>query len=240
VIGFDDSFLLRGKSFRVSDLVTVSNPRVGDIFDFGEEKYFSVVTAFIATPFDYKVQLTDMGYDYESMDKFEFLYPLIKSIRNDDSRILFGDIDFTQVSIRERADNNELVLLYGDEVVMDTLSYALVSEFIRKINGFPLKKPEKYLNEHVKQYILDVERNKLRNPKKEQYKPVLLNIVSALVNSERNPYDYGSIMDISISQLHDSLSRVQKIQHYENVVDGMYHGTVSSKDVNMQDLNWLS
>ena len=241
MVSFDDSFLIRGKDFKVSDTVTVFNPKVGDILDFGELNYYRAVSAFVCSPQDFKVQLFDMGVDFESLNRFEFFFTVqLRGITSEVSSILFGDVDFGKLDLYVNPITGDKMLKY-DDVVFDELSYTLISEFIRRINDLPIQKPEKYLDEATKRYVLETERNNMRHKKKdESFKPQLLPIVSALVNSGHTSYTYDSIMDVRISQLYDSVKRVQKIMHYGDVMGGLYAGTLQQDKLNLAEINWLS
>ena len=242
---FDDSYLIRGKDFKVSDIITVFNPKISDILDFGENNYYRAVSMFISTPQDYKVQLFDMGIDFEQMNGFEFFYVSTRTATPELSSILFGDLDFSAFSFVDDPATGNLVMKHED-ILFDELSYTVASDFIRKINNFPEQKPEVYLNDDVKRYRLDVERGNLRHKQREaekkkgSEKSQLLSIISALVNSGSSPYDYKSIMDITISQLHDSVNRVQKIKHYDDVMRGLYAGTLQQDKLDLPAINWLS
>ena len=108
------------------------------------------------------------------------------------------------------------------------------------MNGLPIKKPEKYANEHVKQYIMEVERTKLRYAKKEPFKSLLIPLISGLVNCSESSYNYSSVMDLNISQLHDAIGRVNKVKNYNHVVQGIYAGTLKSDKINQDEINWLT
>ena len=237
MILYDDSYFLLGKSFELDENIKINNPTLEEIFDFGEEKYFSVVLNFISKPCDFKIQLSDLGIDFETIDDFEFFGIMVKNISPDESRILFGDLDFTKLDLYIK-ENQEKIIKY-ENIIINELSYNLISEFIRKMNGLPVKKPEKYANEHVKQYIMEVERTKLRHAKKEPFKPMLIPLVSGLVNCSESSYSYSSVMQLTISQLHDAISRVNKVKNYNHVVQGIYAGTLQSDKINQDDINWL-
>lgn len=239
MILFDDSYLLLGKSFNIDENIIVNNPKLHEIFDLGEEKYNTVLSPFISKPSDYKIQLFDAGIDFEEISEFDFFYLLVKNIAQEDSKILFGDIDFSKMGLYICTDTQEKMIGY-DNTYIDELAYSIMSDFIRKINGIPIKKPEKYANAEAKKYIMDMERSKLKYAKREKFKSSLIPIVSGLVNSPECSYTYESIMDLTISQLYDALSRVMKIKNYNSVIQGLYAGTISSKEINQNEINWLA
>ena len=41
--------LMRGRDFKINDKITIHMPSVGDIIDYGEQKYFQLVYLFCST-----------------------------------------------------------------------------------------------------------------------------------------------------------------------------------------------
>ena len=49
--------LLRVDDYRINEKVSVHVPSVDEIFDFGDQKYYSIVQSLVSTPFDLMVEL---------------------------------------------------------------------------------------------------------------------------------------------------------------------------------------
>ena len=47
-----------------------------------------------------------------------------------------------------------------------------------------------------------------------------------------------NINDCKIYWLNESLSITNKKSNAEHLLDGIYHGTISSKDINKKELDW--
>ena len=47
--------LLKVNEYKVNDKISVHVPTVDEIFDFGDQKYYSTVQTLVATPFDLMV-----------------------------------------------------------------------------------------------------------------------------------------------------------------------------------------
>ena len=62
--------LLRVDDYRINEKVSVHVPSVDEIFDFGDQKYYSIVQSLVSTPFDLMVELDDVGIDYETLTNF--------------------------------------------------------------------------------------------------------------------------------------------------------------------------
>ena len=245
MIVFDESYLIRGKSYKIDDNITVGNPTLEEILDYGEEKYYALISTLTATPSDYKVYLYDKGLDFETVGEFEFFCSAVRHIAPTESAILFGALDFSAMKIyaetKISGGNGEKELSIGNgSVFINSLAYMLITDFIRKINGVAAYKPEKYANEHAKQYRMEIERSNMKYKKREPFKSVLLPLISAYANCPESRYGYGTAMRLHISQFHDGVKRVIKRVHYDNIMRGLYAGTVSRKDINLDEVNWLA
>ena len=85
--------LMRGRDFKINDKITIHMPSVGDIIDYGEQKYFQLVYLFCSTSSDYKAQLDSVGVDWQKVSDFEMFRQLFIGNKNQDMSILLGDMD---------------------------------------------------------------------------------------------------------------------------------------------------
>ena len=72
--------LLKVNEYKINEKISVHVPSVDEIFDFGDQKYYSIVQSLVATPFDLMVELDDMGIDYESITNYQLFMLMIESI----------------------------------------------------------------------------------------------------------------------------------------------------------------
>lgn len=73
--------LLKLSSISIIPNLTLRIPTVGEILD-DERTYYSVVSSLTASPFQYMVQLDDMGIDYTSIDEWKLFRMLFLSYSN--------------------------------------------------------------------------------------------------------------------------------------------------------------
>ena len=72
-IEFNRLFLLSGNDLKLNDFVSVKHPVLNDIFNLNngfncEEIYWSYIFILLSDPYDYMVELDDMGIDYEEVE----------------------------------------------------------------------------------------------------------------------------------------------------------------------------
>ena len=92
----DELQLYFGDDYIINDNITIAQPLVGNVVDYGEGQYFSMVYSLTAIPSDMKSQLWDMGIDWCEMEDFELFMMLAPTLTVDRTSILFGDLDFSK------------------------------------------------------------------------------------------------------------------------------------------------
>jgi hypothetical protein len=235
----DELQLFRGKDYQVNEYIIVHHPTLEEICDFGEKKYFSVVSSLCATPSNFKWQLFDSGVDYEKITEFELFSNLITGMDYEDSKLLFNGLDLTQFLPAKNRLNGEIVL-YNEKAnaIIDNLAYNLIVEFLRDIHGLK-KKIDIPGNEITKKVIIDMERTEYERLKNEPYKSYLIPLISSMINCEQFKYNHETVWKLPIYTFLDSVRRIQKIKNYNLTMQGIYAGNVDFSKVPKSDLDWM-
>ena len=77
----DELKIYRGADIQITPKITVTQPTIGQIADFGEKKYFSAVHTLCAVGADLKWQLNDyLGIDYTKIDDYDLFIKFISQI----------------------------------------------------------------------------------------------------------------------------------------------------------------
>ena len=119
----DELKIYRGSDYVVSKHIVIHQPTLGEICDYGEQKYYSMVHQFCSTPQNLKWQLWDIGIDYTEITPFElFCLYIYKSFTKDETSIIFGDLDFTKFKLRHREDGS--LYLYQEVERNENQSFA--------------------------------------------------------------------------------------------------------------------
>lgn len=110
-INNDELKIYRGEDFIVSDNITIHQPTLDEICNYGERNYFSMIYTLVSTPQSMKVQLWDMGIDYTEITPYELFYSMIyKILSKEQTKLVFGDLDFQKFKLYKRNDNDEVYL----------------------------------------------------------------------------------------------------------------------------------
>ena len=234
-----DFQMYRGDSLHINDHIIVRQPTIGEIIDFGEERYFRVVAALCGTPSDYMVALDDLGLNFEELTDFQIFVMLSGGIPQEDTAIFLGDLDLRKFEYQLNP-NDGTERLYDSEsgAVIDRAIYSQVVGFIRKMH-FMKRNADKGGNEHTRRYLIDRERRRLRLEQNKKYKSVLFPQVSALCNCCDFPYNMDTVWQVHIFAFNDSIRRIMKIREVQALTAGIYAGTVDGKKIEQESLNWM-
>jgi len=240
---FDEmKYLVFGKDYVINDKITVRNPTLGEISDFGEMNYVILVNYITMRPYDDMVCLWDSGIDYEEVTNYDMFLRNVKApgMNVDRTKILFGDLNFEDYEIAINEQNDEVILTDGVSVI-DRFIYQQIVDFVRFINFIDTENPNEIKPGSLatKKYLIERMRKKQQFNAKKEYKQHIASITSALVNRSNTNLTYKSAEDLHISQLYDSFYRIMKDDNAHYVRQAIYGGTISSKDVDNSTLEWF-
>ena len=124
----DELKIYRGEDFVISKHIILHQATLNEICDYGERDYYSMIYNFTATPQSLKVQLWDMGIDYTEITPYQLFYQLLYRVYpQEQTSIIFGDLDFSRFQVMQRKDD-ESIFLYQEVPVGDI--YNLEYEFV--------------------------------------------------------------------------------------------------------------
>lgn len=234
------------KSFLKLSSVTIPNsklsiriPTVGEILD-NEQYYYHLISSLTATPFQYMVQLDDMGIDFTTVTDYQLFMMLFSSFSKGDMSILFGDIDLSDTALYKNNQNDTLVLYSSkNDIIIDELTYRQIVDTIRKINC--LKRENRTVgNKDAQKLRLKIERKKQKQNASRPYEPYLEKLVTALVNRAEFKYNYEQVNHLTIYQFNQSLEQIKTSINFDNTMIGVYAGTVdTSKLKDKSCLSWI-
>ena len=232
--------LLNATSVDIVPNLSIRIPTVGEILE-DEDKYYEIVSSLTATPFQYMVQLDDMGIDYTQITDYQLFMMLFPMYAKSDLSLLFSDLDTSDFGIYiNQQDNSQVIYSPNNNIIIDELIYNDLADTIRKINLFE-KVKSKPGNESARKYLLEKERKKQKKNAKKPKEPYLEKLVIALVNTSEFPYNYETCMDLSIYKFNQSFKQIQQKITFDNTMIGVYAGTVdTSKMTNKDALSWIS
>lgn len=234
--------LLKSDHISITEKIKLRIPKVGDILE-DEQSYYFAVSSLTATPYQYMVQLDNMGIDYTSITNYELFMSLFPMYGKSDLSLLFYDMNTSDYGVYVDQSNNTNILFSptnGIDYKIDEYIYTEIVDALRKINSIEEVK-FKPGNDEAKRYLLEKERKRQKRNSKKPYKPHLENLIIALVNRPEFKYNYEEVMDLSIYKFNQSFNQIQTSITFDKTMIGVYSGTVdTTKMADKSCLSWIN
>lgn len=238
----NDLSIYRGKTdYRINDKIVIHQPTLGEIEEYGEEKYFSMVYSLCAVGADLKYELSLLGVDYTKITDFQIFCELIAPrYSQEDTKIIFGNLNLSNFKLYVKNDNNEVIL--GDEiydVFIDKAIYTAMISYIRKIH-YIKRNDEVPYNESTKAILIEEAKEKYEMNKNKPYKSQLQNYISAMVNSEGFKYNWETVWNLKIYPFMDSVKRIVHTENARLLLQSGYSGYgIDLKKIDNENIDWL-
>ena len=237
LLNVDELSLYFGDPYVINDYITVYQPTLNDIVEYGEKQYFSMVHTITAIPSDMKAQLYDLGIDWEEISDFELFMMLAPTLSVDTTRIVLGDIDLSKMKPYKNNQNDQIVLADKDTgIIIDMLIYERIVNYLRKVHGLK-KKVEHAGNKYTKKILIEEDRRQIEQNKNKPYKSFLTPLVSSV--KCRMGYTKDYIRNMGIVEFFDDVSRLQIIVNADALLHGAYGGMIDTKKINKAEFNWM-
>lgn len=262
LLDFDELKIYFGDDYYPTPKIKITQPTVGQIKDFGDSDFYSMVSTLCSNPTAFRLQLWDMGIDWCKMPDFDLFKLLIKNYTPADTGLLFGDLNLSwfEEFHDNQADCNVLVYIPRDEdgnpvelkfeslndlITIYETDYIKLVEYLRYMfNIHP--KTEKAKGRATKEFMIEEERMNLNVEKSKKKdggvrKSFLLPLISSLVNHPGFKYKKNEILDMGIVEFMDSVRRLQTYESTTALMKGIYSGMVDTSKIKNLDkeLNWM-
>ena len=242
---FDRLQMFFGEDYQIAEGIVISQPTIGDIMIFGEDKFNQVLNPFVINPTSIRVVLWQQGQDWTKMSDYELFYQLILQMKLTpaETSIIFGELDFTKFELYKRqkeVDGNEVadIVLINQEqgVLIDEEIYNHMSAYLRTMfNIFP--KVEKARDKTTKQWMIegDIMNSKSQTEKKSN----LLSMISFCLNHPGFKYKKSELKDLGIVEFYDSVQRLLVYESTSSLMKGMYSGFVDTSKIEKKEFDFM-
>ena len=237
LITVDPLKLYFGDPYVVNQYITIYQPTIGDIIEYGEREYYSMIQTLTAIPSECKSMLFDMGLDWNQTTDFQLFVMFSRSLSQKQTEIVLGDIDLQRMQIRENLQNGEPILV--DPVtgaIIDELAYKTMSAYLCKLHNLT-KKIEKAGNKYTKQVLIDEDRQKKEYAATQPYKSFLMPLVSAI--KVRHAYTRDYIRNMGLYEFFEDVNRSQIIVNTDSLLSGAYSGMMDTSKIKKSQFNWM-
>ena len=234
---FGEPFIIHDDIFND---IQILQPTIGDIIKEGEKKVYSAVNIFVTNTTSYRVQLWDLGIDWNKLSDFSLFCMLAPTLSKDSTKLLFNDLDFQKFQVLQTTDDEPVVYLFNEEsnVLIDEKKYTTISSYIRSMfNIHP--KVEKAKGKSTKEWIIFEDRQNQDLHKNDSYQSTLLPLISACLNHPGFKYKKNELREVGIVEYMDSLKRLQIYESSTALMKGMYSGFLDTSKINKEELNFM-
>ena len=237
----DGNSWLNAEKIYITDQIYIRIPTVGEVLK-NEQSYYGLIYALTSSPFQYMVQLDDMGLDYTKVTDYQLFQIMFTVLSNTNMSIIFGDL-ITKGYELYIDNTNDTNILYNESLGLDykidEFVYIKIADVLRKINNIK-KDNSKPGNEEAKRYLVKKARKRQRRNANKPYEPYLEKMVVALVNRPEFKYNYEQVMDMSIYKFNQSFKQIETSITFDKTMIGVYAGTVdTSKMADKSSLSWI-
>ena len=242
---FDKLKMYFGEDYYVTDNIVISQPTIGDIMVFGENKFNDVLNPFVTNPTALRVMLWQQGKDWTTISDYELFYQLIVQLNltPNETSLIFNDLDFSKFNLfkREREIDGELVediVLVNHEqgVLIDEEIYTHMSLYLRTMfNIFP--KVEKAKGRTTKEWMIEEDILNSQN-----YQPKgsnMLSMISFCLNHPGFKYKKNELKDLGIVEFYDSVQRLLVYEATSSLMKGMYSGFVDTSKIDKKEFDFM-
>jgi hypothetical protein len=228
--------MLRGRDIEICDGITIRQPTLGDIEELGEDKYFSTISTFTATPFDIIAQLDEMGIDFTEITSYQLFCVIYKFMDKSCTDLLFTDLDFSKFIMVDH--EGELELRYRD-LVINERTYNDLVDYIRKIHMIPPPQYTQVANEYTKHQMIELAYSELEFNKRRKKKSFLKTYISRVTNHPYFKYRLDEVWDLKVYAFFDAVKSISIVESSCNLSMGAYSGNLDLSKINKQEFNWL-
>lgn len=240
----DKSSLYYGELFEIDKGITIHVPTLSEIRKYGELKYYQMVHTLCSVGIDLCWQLEEIGQPFDEISDFElFCQLLCKQFSSKDTKILFGDkLDFSKMGLFIK--DNSLCLIQkdpetGEKIEINEVTYFIIVSYLREIHN--LKRDDRVAGtKSCRIAFIEDAKMEYEARKNETPKPVLLPMISTMVNIDGFKRNDQTVWDMNIYAFMDSIKRISKIRNSNLLLQSGYSGFgVDLKKIKKDELNYM-
>lgn len=247
--------------YTLKENIIIKQPTIQDILDYGEKSFYSVLMTFIQTTTLCRVQLWDIGVDWNEISNYELFLSLVTTLQPNQTEILFGDLDFTKFTHQariipnpnfdeEKPENEKKnpktltkPFLYDpvNDIEINEDDYNQIALYLRTMfNTFPEDKYMKTKSFREDIIYEDKLADKLQMEKnKKKTTSMFLPLISACVNHPGFKYKIDELRELGVFAFMDSVQRLQIYESSTALLKGMYSGFIDTKGIDPSQFNFM-
>lgn len=243
IIGqYDQTKLWFGEDYIVTDQIKVHQPTIGEIVEYGEKDYYSMIGLMCAIPSDMKSFLWDTcEIAWTKITDFELFTLIRQTLPKERTSILLGDIDLPSLQLGYIDNDPKQIILRDLEtgLVINEFVYTKMISYIRALHNI-VPKREKAYDKFTRDIMIQEDRDKVRINKAKEYQPQLLSLITSMMTYPGFKYKKSELKECGLNEF---MTAVKSAQIYVSTValqHGAYSGFMDVKKIKNKELfNWM-
>lgn len=235
----DKLMLISGDPITICEGITLYQPTLGAVKEFGEAKFYNTFWTFCSAPWDMPSALDDVGIDFMKITEWELFQSIVVGLKPEQTKLIFGELDFSKFQLMKRTqeDGTEDIVLYDGKILIDEKLYKNFIQYVKAMIGFE-HTGKKAGNEATRKILIIEDRKQKKRNAKKEYESILFNGIISLVNTEEFKYDYHTVMDITLFQFTKSLVQIQGKKAACALLQGSMSGFCDTSKIPQKNFQW--
>lgn len=245
---FKNVSLIGRRKYKINEDLYLYIPTIGEIrgdCDEDEMNYQAMINLFMATSTNYMVELDAMGINFENISDWQLFGILFNGLNGRNLSLLFGINVVANFQMQVCNEDNSIFYIVDEKANIKITQdiYEKISNMLCKINNVT-KEHRKFSNEFSRKHAIERQikvnqRNKERN--KESSSSQLDNYITALVCTADFPYNYETVLNVTLYDFIASVKQIKKKYAVDNYHLGIYTGNIdlSKSKISQKDLDWF-
>jgi hypothetical protein len=239
IFEYDELQMYFGEPYYINDKISIYIPTIGEIVEFGEKQYYGMIHTLTCIPSDMKSQLDDMNIDYMEISDFELFMMLSRTLPQESTELILGDLDLSKFTPYLNQINNEKILYDAEnDIIIDRLIYTKMVNYIRKIHNIK-PKVEKAANKTTRKILIQLDRERINKSKDEPYKSHLKPLISAMMRFPGFKYKKNELKECGLYEFMDTVYGAQIYVSSTALLQGSYSGMIDTSKIDKKEFNWM-
>lgn len=241
-VEFDLLRLYFGEDYIVNDFITIHQPTIQDIIDMGEAAFYATIAPFTTNTTSFRVQLWDLGINWNKISDIELFSLLIKTISVENTKVFFGDFDFSTFELvgKNNEDGSQELVLYSEnlDIEIDEKTYLKIRNYFCFMFGINLT-DEFVKSKNLCKEIIAMDKANMAKKKAEEKQSSLVNMISFAVNHPGFKYKKNELREVCYVEFADSVKRLQIYESTRALLQGNYSGFCDTSKIPSEMLNFM-
>lgn len=239
---FDLIGLYFGEDYKINDRIVIHQPTLQDVINLGEKKFYAAIAPFTTNTTSFRVQLWEMGIDWNKISDFELFSLLLKTVSLEQTSIFFGDLDFSSFDLVGLAneDKDPIPILYSKKMNMEISeeTYLKIRKYFCFMFDITLK-TEFIKGRSFKEETIAKERAEEAKRRAEMKGSSLIQMISFALNHPGFKYKKNELREVTYVEFIDSIKRLQIYEATRALTQGSYSGFCDTSKIPKDSFNFM-